>query len=582
MQGAYDGGEVMMADRPRLGIEGVFGLALGLLAPACGGGDEVAETEATTQTQAGPGTTGGPGPDGSSGADPSTPTTSGGSEDTGDEPPLPTIIEVPLRRLTAFEHRNTVADLFPNLEPPVYGLPVDDRREGFDNNGEAAIPSKLHIEQYNAAAEQVADLAVQDLPALIDCTPETDPNCSVRFVTEFGARAFRRPLTAAEVEAFRVFFVGPPGDTDFSAGVETTIQLMLQAPQFLYRIELHEAGGTPGTLAPLDGYQLATRLSYFLWSSMPDATLLAAAAGGQLATPAQVEVEVRRMLDDPRAERAFLHFFRQWGELERVDLVSKLEEDTYDEATRSALREEFERFVRDVLGHGEGSFGDLLQSPRTFVNDRLAGLYGVAGPGPDMWAEVELDPTQRAGMLTQPAFLAGHGHPLNPSPVKRGNFVLQNLLCTNVGSPPPIAEAMGSPKPMPGMTNRQVYEELTKADQCNACHKMINPVGFAFEHYDTMGRFRELDQGLPVDSSGAINGLSYADATEFMAGLVADPLAQNCFSRKWMIYSLGGPQLVPDMASEVADAFSTAELNLRELQVAIATHPRFASYKVAP
>jgi hypothetical protein len=185
-------------------------------------------------------------------------------------------------------------------------------------------------------------------------------------------------------------------------------------------------------------------------------------------------------------------------------------------------------------------------------------------------------------MLTQPAFLAGHGHPLNPSPVKRGNFVLQNLLCTNVGSPPPIAEAMGSPKPMPGMTNRQVYEELTKADQCIACHKVINPVGFAFEHYDTMGRFRELDQGLPVDASGAINGLSYADATEFMADLAADPLAQNCFSRKWMIYSLGGPQLVPDMATEVSDAFATAEFNLRELQVAIATHPRFASYEVAP
>ena len=571
-----------MADRPRLGIEGVLGLALGLLAPACGGGDEVAETGATTQTQGGPGGTGGPGPDdGTSGEDP-TPTTSGGSEDTGDEPPLPAVVDVPLRRLTAFEHRNTLADLFPNLELPDYELPLDDRREGFDNNADALIPSKLHIEQYNAAAEKIADLAVQDLPALIDCTPDTDPNCSVRFVSEFGARAFRRPLTSAEVDAFRVFFTGPPGDTDFAAGVETTIQLMLQAPQFLYRIELHEAGGAPGSLAPLDGYQLATRLSYFLWSSMPDQALLAAAANGQLATPAQVEVEVRRMLDDPKAERAFLHFFRQWGELDRVDLVSKLEDDGYDDATRSALREEFDRFVRDVLGHGEGSFGDLLQSPRTFVNDRLAGLYGVAGPGPDTWAEVELDPTQRAGILTQPAFLAGHGHPLNPSPVKRGNFVLQNLLCTNVGSPPPIAEAMGSPKPMPGMTNRQVYEELTKADQCIACHKVINPVGFAFEHYDTMGRFRELDQGLPVDASGAINGLTYADATEFMADLAADPLAQNCFSRKWMIYSLGGPQLVPDMATEVTDAFATAEFNLRELQVAIATHPRFASYEVAP
>jgi hypothetical protein len=571
-----------MAYKARPGIELALGLAFGVLAMACGG-DEIAGTDA--QTSGGPGSTGAPevtdGSDGS-GEDPPTPTSEGGTDETGEDPPPPAVIDVPLRRLTAFEYRNTIADLFPTLTLPDYELPVDDRREGFDNNGDALLPSKLHIEQYNAAAEAIADLAVTDLPALIDCTADTDPNCGTRFVAEFGARAFRRPLTAEEQAAFHVFFAGPPGDTDFAAGVEATIQLMLQAPQFLYRIELHEPGGTPGELAALDGYQLATRLSYFLWSSMPDPALLAAAADGKLATPAQVETEVRRMLDDPKAERAFLHFFRQWGELERVDLVSKLEEDAYDDATRSAMREEFERFVRDVLFQGGGTFSDLLQSPRTFVNDRLAGLYGVAGPGPDMWAEVELDPAQRAGLFTQPAFLAGHGHPLNPSPVKRGNFVLQNLLCTNVGSPPPIAEAMGSPKPMPGMTNRQVYEELTKAEQCTACHQIINPVGFAFEHYDTMGRYRLLDQELPVDASGSINMLTYNDATEFMAALATDDLAQNCFTRKWLIYSLGGPQLVPDMAGEVADAFAAAEFNLRELQVAIATHPRFASYEVAP
>ncbi len=570
-----------MVNRSMLRIEVAFGLALGLLASGCGGGDEVAETE--VQTQGGPGGGTETGPDATTDGPP---TTSGGSSgetgETGDEPELPVVIDVPLRRLTGFEYRNTITDLFPNLMLPEYQLPVDDRRDGFDNNGDALIPSKLHIDQYNVAAETIADLAAKDLPALIDCTAETDPNCGARFVAEFGARAFRRPLTAEEAQAFHAFFAGPPGDTDFAAGVETTIQLMLQAPQFLYRIELHQPGGTPGSLAPLDSYQLATRLSYFLWSSMPDAPLLAAAGNGLLSTPAQVDAEVRRMLDDPRAERAFLHFFRQWGELERVDLVSKLEEDGYDEATRGAMREEFERFVRDVLFLGEGSFGDLLQSPRTFVNDRLAGLYGVTPPGPDMWAEVELDPTQRAGLFTQPAFLAGHGHPLNPSPVKRGNFVLQNLLCTNVGSPPPIAEAMGSPKPMPGMTNRQVYEELTKAEQCIACHQTINPVGFAFEHYDTMGRFRELDQGLPVDASGSIANLDYNDAIEFMADLASDDLVQSCFTRKWLIYSLGGSQLVPDMVSEVADSFAAAEFNLRELQVAIATHPRFASYEVAP
>lgn len=554
------------------------GLAFGLLLPACGGGDEVEVTE--VQTQGGPGT-GGPGtePGPTSGEDPDT--TGGEGTDTGDPPIDPAVIDVPLRRLTGFEYRSTVEDLFVGIALPGFELPVDDLREGFDNNAEALVPSKLHIDQYNAAAEAIAAAAAADLGLLIDCTPDSDPNCSRRFVAEFGERAFRRPLSDDEIADFHMFFESPPGDTSFAAGVEVTIQLMLQAPQFLYRVELHEAGGTKGELAPLDGLQVASRLSYFLWGSMPDAALLAAAKAGELATPAQVEAEARRMLDDPKAERAFLHFFRQWSDIGKVDLVSKLAEDTYDEPTRAAMKEEFERFVRDVLFTPEGTLHDVLQSNRTFLDERLAGLYGVASPGPDVWAEVELDPAQRSGMFTQLAFLAGHGHPLNPSPVKRGNYMLQNLLCTSVGSPPPIAEAMGSPTPQDGLTNREVYTELTKGEQCIGCHMLINPVGFAFEHYDTMGRFRLEDQGKPVDASGAIAGLSYADAIEFMADLADDPQAQTCFTRKWLVYAMGGTQTLPDMVGDASDAFASAEFNLRELQVAIVSHPRFASYRVA-
>lgn len=564
---------------PKTCMGATFGLMLGLAGSACGGGGGgetgAASETSDVQTQAGPGTeatgvTDEPAP--TTGAD------TGQDTDTGGPPEA---VDVPLRRLTRFEYRNTVQDLFAGLAVPEVELPADDRREGFDNNAAALVPTRLHIDRYNGAAEAIADLAAQDLGALIDCTPDSDPNCSRRFVAEFGARVFRRPLTLAEEQSFHHFFEVEPGAGDFAAGVELTLQLMLQAPQFLYRIELHDQGGAaPGELAPLDPHQVAVRLSYFLWASMPDDELFAAARSGELASAEQVEAQARRMLADPRAERGFIHFFRQWSDLERIDQVSKLAEDGFDEATRGAMREEFERFVRELLFHGEGSFADLLRSNRTFVDDRLAALYGVAGPGPDTWAEVELDATQRAGLFTQTAFLAGHGHPLNPSPVKRGNYVLQNLLCTDVGPPPPVAEAMQTPQPTPGMTNREVYQELTSGENCVGCHSLINPVGFAFEHYDTMGRFRTEDQGQPVDASGSFAAITYADAIEFMQDLADDAAVQACFARKWLVYGLGGAQLVPDMLTETADAFAAAEFNLRELQVAIAVHPRFRSFRV--
>lgn len=562
--------------KTRMGV--VLGLALGI-APACSGGDSSSGSDGQTPdsttdqgTSDAPGTTDAPDPTTTAGPEP--------DPDTDGEPAKPSN-DVPLRRLTRFEYLNTVTDLFEGIALPEVSLPLDDRREGFDNAAAALVPTAQHVDQFNRAAEAIADVAAQHLEALIDCTPESDPNCSRRFVAEFGGRAFRRPLTAEEEQQFHQFFEAPPGDSDFAAGVELTLQMMLQSPQFLYRVELHDKGaGMPGELAPIDPYYLASRLSYFLWSSMPDAELLAAAKAGELATTAQVEAQARRMLDDPRAERGFIHFFRQWADLERLDLVTKLEEDGFDEETRAAMREEFERFVREVLFYGEGTFADLLNSNRTFVNDRLAGLYGVDGPGPGVWAEVELDEAQRAGLFTQTAFLAGHGHPLNPSPVKRGNYMLQSLLCTSVGSPPAIAEAMGTPQPQPGMTNREVYTELTSAEECTTCHKIINPVGFAFEHYDTMGRFRLEDQGKQVDASGSFGTMEYADAIEFMQDLTENPDVQKCFARKWLVYSLGGFQLVPEMLSDTADAFAEAEFNLRELQVAIATHPRFRSFKV--
>ncbi len=548
---------------------------------ACSGSDD--NNDDTSTNPSGNATTGATGDPTPTTGD-SAPGTDTDDDPTGDDPtgdnPSPAVPEVPVRRLTGFEYRNTVQDLFPTMTVPELGLPVDDLREGFDNSAVALIPTKLLIDRYNGAAETIANMAVANLADVVACTPDQDPNCSHTFVAEFGRRAFRRPLTAEEQQDFHQFFESAPGNADFSAGVELTLQLLLQAPQFLYRVELRDVGDGP--LVPLDPYQSATRLSYFLWGSMPDEALLTAAATGQLNSPEGLVNEAKRMLDDPRSERAFLHFHRLWSDLDRIDQVTKPPEANFDNATRAAMREEFERFVRDIIFYEDGGLEDLLVSSRTFINDRLAEFYGVAGPGPDQWAEVELDSQQRSGLFTQLAFLAGHGHPLNPSPVKRGDYLLRNLFCTDVGAPPPIAEAMQSPKPQPGMTNRQVYEEITKAESCYGCHQIINPLGFAFEHYDTLGVFRAQDNGLDVDASGKFSNLEFGDAIELMDQIASDPGVQNCITRKWLLYAMGGDQLVPEMLKDTADEFAANDHKLRALMLAIVGHPRFSSYRSTP
>jgi len=495
--------------------------------------------------------------------------------------------ELPARRLSHFEYRNTLRDLLPHIEIPAFNMPADPSSDGFDNDGEALVPSTLLIERYDENARAIAKAATEQLETVLGCDPLDGPVCAQQFVDEFGRRAFRRPLTAQERVDFMVFFNESPGDADMRAGAELTIQLILQSPQFLYRIELPlEHDGEPpvaGEVAPLGSYEVASRLSYFLWSSMPDEELLSAAAEGALASAAQREAQARRMLEDDRAKHAFLHFHEQWFDLDRVDRVSKLPEHNFDDALRSAAKQEALRFVEHVIFDENGTLGDLLTSNRTFVNDRLAEVYGVLPPEPNTWAEVELDASRRAGFMTQVAFLAGHGHPLNPSPVLRGVYGLKDVLCWPLGAPPAVAEAMMVPEGSADMTNRETYAALTAPDECMFCHEIINPVGFAFEHYDTLGRWRDQDNGQPVDASGHFQDSSFTGAPEMMSALAGRADVHRCVSRKWLRFAYGGGRVFkdPDILNETEAAFADADFSIIELMVAIVAHPRFASYAPA-
>ncbi|MCA9689268.1 MAG: DUF1592 domain-containing protein [Myxococcales bacterium] len=491
--------------------------------------------------------------------------------------------KLPARRLSHFEYQNTLRDLFPHIQVPQIEMPADPSSEGFDNDGEALVPSTVLIEHYDNTAREIARLATDDLPTLLGCDPADGEVCAEDFVRRFGERAFRRPLTDQEVADFSVFYAEPPGDADFRAGTELTLQLFLQSPQFLYRLEIPAEGDElpgPGEFAPIGAYELASRMSYFLWSSMPDDELRAAAGSGGLASTADIEAQARRMLADPKAKDAFLHFHEQWFDLGRVDTVSKLPEANFDDATRDAAKQEARMFVEHVIFDEQGTLGDLLTSTRTFVNDRLAGLYGVAAPAPDTWVEVELDPSQRAGFMTQIAFLSGHGHPLNPSPVLRGVYSLKDVLCWPLGAPPPVAAAMMIPEAPPDQTNRETYDNLTSADECAFCHDIINPVGFTFEHYDTLGQWRDVDNNQAVDASGHFQDLSFANAPDMMGQLADYPDVHRCVSKKWLRFAYGGGRVLldPDILGETEAAFAEVDYSITELMIAIVTHPRFASY----
>ncbi len=483
-----------------------------------------------------------------------------------------------LRRLSHTEYNHTVRDLFTGIDVQRQQFVADPIPYGFDNDQDALAVTSSHIGDYFSAAVDIAQLIRDNLDQMdgfLSCTPaDADSACCHDFVDRFGAKAFRRPLTSEESGAFYEFCDTAPGQGDLGAAVQLTVQAMLQSPQFLYRLEGDE----------LTPYDVASRLSYFFWQSLPDDELFAAAAADELGTAEQVEQQARRMLDDPRAERGFLHFFEQWMEVDRVDQVSKLPQDNFDRPLRNAMMEESHRFITDVIFARDGSLSDLFNSTTTFVNARLADLYGVAAPDGQEWAEVDLGGQRAGGFLTQTAFLTGHGHPNNPSPVLRGVFVLDRVMCRALGAPPPEAQAAGIPGEdgSGAVTNREEYEAATANSPCNSCHQIINPVGFAFENFDTLGRFRDTDNGAPVDATGALpDGRGFDGATTLTSMFGEDPEVADCMTEHWIRYAFGGGDKTRSrsLRSDLSDRFASADLRLRELLVAIATHPEFFERK---
>jgi hypothetical protein len=497
-----------------------------------------------------------------------------------------------VRRLSHTEYNRTVRALFPGLEIPHQEFAADLAIKGFENNAEAMNPSPILTEQYLDAAARIAEIAAGDRQSVLPCMPAGDDMaCASAFIAQFGRDAFRRPLTGDEQSRYEAFFALQMGEVSFDAAFELTLQSFLLSPQFLYRLEPIGEADKTGEIVALDDYAMASRLSYLVWQSMPDAELFQAAQNGELHTAAQVEAQARRMLAAPAATDAIVDFHRQWLDFDRL-----LTEDKdpglfpeWNDDLQAAMREESDRFVAHVFGaEGTGSVAELLTSSVSFVNADLAALYGVEVAG-DGWQQVSLPENERAGLLTRANFLASRAHSTNGSPPLRGVAVLDALLCSRPPSPPPSLDtSVPANDAEAPVTNRELFEARTGVEECQGCHKSINGIGYGLEAFDSIGRFRAEDHGAPVDASGVLVSTGnmdgpYLGAVELSQKLAQSTQLEECAVTHWYRFALGREEKSNDSCKidTLGNAMQASGGDVRELLVAIATSHEFMHRKVA-
>ena len=494
----------------------------------------------------------------------------------GSGPPIGNIKEAvgassQLRRLTRAEYNNTVRDLLGDSTAPANAFSPDEKALGVAIGGTV---TNLLGEQFQDASEGLAANAATNLSAVTSCDPAQggEDTCASDIVDNWVPRAYRRALEGDERSRLMALYSAVKTKYDFKAGVEVLVRAALQSPHFLYVVE---TGAGPSGRIPLTQFELASRMSYFLWSSMPDKTLFDAAKAGQLADAGSIEAQARRMLADPRAVDTVRSFHRQWLELEHLDSLNK-DTDYYpafNDALRSAMAEETERFVEHAVLK-EGSFEGLFTADYTFVNAELAQLYGVAPPSSG-WAKVSLPKDKRAGLFTQASFLSAHAHPNQTSPILRGKFVREAVLCQLISPPPPNVEIV-VPKPEPGLSTKDRFAQHSSDPACAQCHKLMDPIGFGFERYDGIGAFRETEEGKSIDDSGEllesdVDG-PFLGAVELAQKLAGSDLAKDCMTRHWFRFAL--------KRGEDADEYTIAQANIRfkdsgydirELMIALTT-----------
>lgn len=517
---------------------------------------------------------------------------SGGSESgSGDTEPdscAPTPVRVGLQRLTRAEYNRTVRDLFGVTSAPADAFPPDSATSGFDNNAKSLTVSPQLASLLLDAAESVAaDAIANQGDVIVTCDPAVTTTCARDTLAALALRVYRRPPSDTELDDLLDLVADSQAEGDaFPAAIEHAIAGMLMSPQFLYK-SVPPDGVVPdgGTVVALDDWALATRLSYFLWGSTPDDQLLARAGEGVLHDEEMLRAEFERMLADPKASALYDGFVTQWLQLGKLAAATPDADafPEFDETVRAQMLDETRMFFEGIRTR-DASALEIVTGTQTYANATLASIYGIDGPSGDALEAVTLDPTRRAGVLTMPAVLTMTSGPTQPNIVKRGVWLAESILCA--APPPPPDGVPPPPDPQPGETERERLERHRADPSCGSCHNLIDPLGFGFEHYDAIGRWRDDIDGAAIDDLGALpDGTTYQGMVE-LAGLLANEgsLYGACVTTKVMTYALGRT-MAGDEHCVIADIGTrnvTASGTLSDLLWAVVTSDAFGSEEVAP
>jgi hypothetical protein len=487
---------------------------------------------------------------------------------------------VTMRRLNRVEYNNTIRDLVGIDFHPADDFPVDDTGYGFDNNGDVLSLPPLLLEKYLTAAEQIVDKAVtENLRGMVAAGIASK---DVRLIERFAQRAYRRPIEKDELQRLTQLYQRAEREgASFEVAIKLPLQAILVSPHFLFRAEIDSPQAADESVRQLNAYELASRLSYFLWSSMPDDALFDAARSGRLETDQQLTEQVQRMLTNAKSSAFVANFGGQWLQLQKLDLVSP-DSDRFPQFTpelQADMRRETELFFEAVLRENR-PLTDLLDADFTFINERLATHYGIPEIKGNKFRRVSIDRSERGGLLTQASVLTLTSNATRTSPVKRGKWILENLLGAPPPPPPPGVPELPEEKhgELVG-TLRERLEQHRANNACSSCHSRIDPLGFGLENYDAIGVWRTSDSDGAIDASGTLpDGTSFNGSNELKRMLVS---RRDEFTRalgeKMLTYALGRGLTYTDRPSldRIVAEVRDREYQLKHLVVAVALSDPF-------